>query len=206
MNRRWPSPTLAASSGSSSRVRIALARARRIVFGDPHDVLPRTQLEPGEVVFPHDRHDRDAGGHHLEARGAEPEVVEVVALDVGRGDVRRHDVLRVPRRSRSTLLAHAELVGDLQERVVEHVADDDHDDVVALLDEIGERAHRARRGRVWSGITWPTDKIIGRSPMLERLARGGAVETDESARGRHRRRCASGDRRGGGSASGRSRR
>ena len=29
-------------------------------------------------------------------------------------------------------------------------------------------------------MTWPTDKIILRSPMSSGLARGGAVETDEA--------------------------
>ena len=139
MNRRWPSPTFAASSGSSSNFRIALGQGLRVVLGHPHDVLPRSQLEAREVVGAHDGDDRNAGRHHLEAGGAETEVVEVVALHVGGGHVRGHDVFG-DLAGGDDLVAHAELVGDLEERVVEHVSHDDHDDVVALAQEIGERA------------------------------------------------------------------
>ena len=128
MNRRCSSPIRAASSGSSRSFRIASGERDRIILGNAHDVLPRLQVEAREVVLPHDRDHRNARGHHFEARGAQPEVVEVVTLDVGGGDVLR-DVVLGYLADRDDVVADVQLVGELQERVVEDVADDDHDDV-----------------------------------------------------------------------------
>ena len=114
--------------------------------------------------------------------------MEVVALHVGGGDVLRHFVLGYLT-GRDQVVAHAELVGDLQERVVEHVADDHHDDVVARFDEVGERADE--RDAVALERDDVTDREDHRAVAdAELLARRGAVVIDEAFGIDADRRCA----------------
>ena len=90
------------------------------------------------VVGAHHRHHRHAGREHLEACGAEPDALEVVAFDVGRGRVLR-DLVLGDLADCDERVVDAERLGALEEAVVVDLADDDHDQLGYFAQQVGHR-------------------------------------------------------------------